>query len=217
MSTYAVCVGVAQVALDEFGNMPESPEGGARARRVIALDEEQGARLTRSMEYLGKTRGVPALRWVRPAPPFPHKRSVLCYEAPAETCPISTEGGTRRVHFVREGGGGGARQQHRSVSFDHLTLQAMARARGPAAMLQQGGRFSALRIEDLSDTISEAGPSDADRELSDSSPSVASPALRPLPAGAHAGLGAGPETARHAGGSRPVPHGRGAGGGAPRV
>ena len=103
MSTYAVCVGVAQVALDEFGNMPESPEGGARARRVIALDEEQGARLTRSMEYLGKTRGVPALRWVRPAPPFPHKRSVLCYEAPAETCPISTEGGTRRVHFVREG------------------------------------------------------------------------------------------------------------------
>jgi hypothetical protein len=25
-----------------------------------------------------------------------------------ETCPISTEGGTRRVHFVREGGEGGA-------------------------------------------------------------------------------------------------------------
>jgi hypothetical protein len=25
-----------------------------------------------------------------------------------ETCPISTEGWTRRVHFVREGGGGGA-------------------------------------------------------------------------------------------------------------
>ena len=24
-----------------------------------------------------------------------------------ETCPISTEGWTRRVHFVREGGGGG--------------------------------------------------------------------------------------------------------------
>ena len=23
-----------------------------------------------------------------------------------ETCPVSTEGGTRRVHFVREGGGG---------------------------------------------------------------------------------------------------------------
>ena len=26
---------------------------------------------------------------------------------PRETCPISTEGWTRRVHFVREGGGGG--------------------------------------------------------------------------------------------------------------
>jgi len=25
-----------------------------------------------------------------------------------ETCPISTEGGTRRVHSVREGGGGGS-------------------------------------------------------------------------------------------------------------
>ena len=25
-----------------------------------------------------------------------------------ETCPVSTEGGTRRIHFVREGGGGGS-------------------------------------------------------------------------------------------------------------
>ena len=24
-----------------------------------------------------------------------------------ETCPVGTEGGTRRVHLVREGGGGG--------------------------------------------------------------------------------------------------------------
>jgi hypothetical protein len=33
-----------------------------------------------------------------------------------ETCPISTEGWTRRVHFVREGGGGGGTSDSASVS-----------------------------------------------------------------------------------------------------
>ena len=34
--------------------------------------------------------------------------SVKCENA-CTTCPVSTEGWTRRVHFVREGGGGGGR------------------------------------------------------------------------------------------------------------
>ena len=42
-----------------------------------------------------------------------HKAEAVAAQARArrkhvdETCPISTEGWTRRVHFVREGGGGG--------------------------------------------------------------------------------------------------------------
>ena len=32
-----------------------------------------------------------------------------------ETCPISTEGGTRRVHLVRRGGGRGAHQGHQLI------------------------------------------------------------------------------------------------------
>ena len=35
---------------------------------------------------------------------------------PRETCPISTEGWTRRVHFVREGGGGGGHLSGRGPS-----------------------------------------------------------------------------------------------------
>ena len=41
------------------------------------------------------------------APPRPARGDSLFFgRVRDETCPISTEGWTRRVHFVREGGGG---------------------------------------------------------------------------------------------------------------
>jgi hypothetical protein len=63
-----------------------------------------------------------------------------------ETCPISTEGGTRRVHFVREGGGGVGRDQRlvgrrggelgvgrrEAANEDHLLPQRRHLQGGPA-------------------------------------------------------------------------------------
>ena len=43
----------------------------------------------------------------RMSPLQPLSRPFLIRKHVDETCPISTEGWTRRVHFVREGGGGG--------------------------------------------------------------------------------------------------------------
>ena len=54
-------------------------------------------------------------RRCHPPPSRPHahlhraKHLVIVIASVTETCPISTEGWTRCVHFVREGGGGGRR------------------------------------------------------------------------------------------------------------
>ena len=45
----------------------------------------------------------------------PPPRPAPSYGGRDETCPISTEGGTRRVHLVRRGGGRGAHQGHQLI------------------------------------------------------------------------------------------------------
>jgi len=75
----------------------ESKREGGRARRGVAVlelrvgDGEEVVRGDREEE-------------VSPDPVLVEPRRGRALRA-AETCPISTEGWTRRVHFVREGGG----------------------------------------------------------------------------------------------------------------
>ena len=81
-------------------------------------------------------------------PPAPRRCSASAQSPPAsdQTCPISTEGWTRRVHFVREGGGGLCRTVGRRPPRDPLDgrrarrLGVRARARARA---RGGGRPAA--------------------------------------------------------------------------
>jgi len=50
------------------------------------------------------------------------------------SCPVSTEGGTRRVHLVRGEGGGRLHRRHGVLSAHHAP-----RLRAPAARAQRGG------------------------------------------------------------------------------
>ena len=62
---------------------------------------------------------------------------------PNETCPISTEGWTRRVHFAREGGGGGGVLACRKAQVRiqlHLGADARVRGRYHAPPLHALGR-----------------------------------------------------------------------------
>ena len=53
-----------------------------------------------------------------------------------ETCPISTEGWTRRVHFVREGKGGGGSTCSKSSRRSAATRRALSPPCGPRARAQ---------------------------------------------------------------------------------
>jgi hypothetical protein len=55
-----------------------------------------------------------------------------------ETCPISTEGWTRCVHFVREGGGGGA-SRGVGLTLGRARPRAGAASRGSAPSSRQVG------------------------------------------------------------------------------
>ena len=57
-----------------------------------------------------------------------------------ETCPVSTEGWTRRVHFVREGGGGGGRLVPRGLEHDHVANAPARRPRAARARDARAGR-----------------------------------------------------------------------------
>ena len=59
---------------------------------------------------------------------------------PSETCPVSTERWTRRVHFVREGGGGGVPAPPPASPGCTPRGAVSARTGGPVAGWQAGGR-----------------------------------------------------------------------------
>ena len=76
-----------------------------------------------------KTAGDRAAR-APPAAGEPPRRAPSPALTEAETCPISTEGGTRRVQLVREGGGRGAAQaEQRAAAQQAALLGAHARRR----------------------------------------------------------------------------------------
>ena len=81
-----------------------------------------------------------AVRWTARARLACRRRGcrLLC----AETCPVSTEGGTRRVQLVREGRGGGGGGTRRSAVQGHKDARAghrdaRAHARGAEGVLQE--------------------------------------------------------------------------------
>jgi len=69
-----------------------------------------------------------------------------------ETCPVSTEGGTRRVQSVREGGGGGVSSlARRCLARQIVSVQRMVGADAPGeicnVLLDHGGRCARARPE----------------------------------------------------------------------
>ena len=87
-----------------------------------------------------RARPAPAAAFLRPGSPHGRHRSLHApaergmHDAAPETCPVSTEGGTRRVHLVREGGGRGG-------GGGASSLWAAARPAVPPRRGRAGGRL----------------------------------------------------------------------------
>ena len=123
-------------------------------QRVKALEHEPHVEIL----LRPPRRGLPARRLPRPRDVRRGSGGVHAYHGRRdETCPISTGGGTRRVHLVREGGGGevhayyDARAEDGVIGRKHAG-EALVRAEGGAGTLEGDPRGTSafLRCRPLS-------------------------------------------------------------------
>ena len=126
---------------------------GVRARRV-RLVREEGRVVYSQYGREGGARPPGAL----PPPPRP---ALTCQRD--ETCPISTEGCTRRVHFVRKGGGEGSAAPPRAQGSCHGGVAARRRASRRAACgarlgVRAGGRVADRALRSSSTRRSSSAP-----------------------------------------------------------
>jgi len=130
---------------------PVSTGGGTRRVRLV---REEGRVVYSQYGREGGARPPGAL----PPPPRP---ALTCQRD--ETCPISTEGCTRRVHFVRKGGGEGSAATPRAQGSCHGGVAARRRASRRAACgarlgVRAGGRVADRALRSSSTRRSSSAP-----------------------------------------------------------
>jgi hypothetical protein len=125
----------------ERGERERARAGGRGALRAGARAGLLGRGAAHDKERAGRVHRV------RLSPPRHHH---LRWERD-ETCPVSTEGGTRRVQLVREGGGGGATggggggRGNPAASVASISLPAGPCPRAPSAVTARDQRGSGTR------------------------------------------------------------------------
>jgi len=127
-----------QPTQDVFSRMQVLSRMRPRKSSVGWLRAQPGPAASRPLDYLQSYIRHHTYRRTHPPPSrrAPARTRIWSICAVSETCPVSTEGGTRHVQLVREGGGKGRRSARR---------RRPARAASPTAAPRRGRRRCTAR------------------------------------------------------------------------